>query len=421
MTGPNLNPNPVPVGPRARFDLKKHVHEEKPFFSGVRMFVSVVFSLAALGAALAGGAYLLISGPPADFYQKPVENKSDTNKPNLSPAQEKSLQEKVTALFDEYKTGWNSGSFPSKLTLSGFTSRDMNGKVLTSQSDYFDSKQTIEKVRVASIDQVTTSEVSVTVDELTSYDTDIKNWFINAGGTDQTGNLVIKRITESEYRLVDSGGWKIKSKVWLRDNGALVQQADDATLSWQMDEGNIVFDDRRPSKESLSGTYQEIANEIQTGSLADAYFPSSYSVTFQSGGTIELSEIRGRLSRLLRNVRDLKITATVTSVEQTGPRSATATVKYSAEFTVFSYDKFGSEVKSRNKYVAVWQDQDTWARDSDTETRWHRLTTTRVVRSPIWQHYEGQTPPTPPVTTPSSASSYGQTPPTSGTGYPSGD
>ncbi|MGX9079770.1 hypothetical protein ACWTQY_28295, partial [Klebsiella pneumoniae] len=127
------------------------------------MFVSVVVSAAALASAVAGGGYLLLTGPPSDFYQKPVEVKPDTAKPNLSPAQEKSLQEKVSAVFEDYKTGWNSGSFPSGLVLSGFFSKDMVGKNLTNPSDYYDSKQNIEKLRIASIDQVTTSEISVTV------------------------------------------------------------------------------------------------------------------------------------------------------------------------------------------------------------------------------------------------------------------
>lgn len=48
MNDPNLNPNPVSAGPKERFDLKKHVHQQGPFFSGVKMFVSVVVSLAAL-------------------------------------------------------------------------------------------------------------------------------------------------------------------------------------------------------------------------------------------------------------------------------------------------------------------------------------------------------------------------------------
>jgi hypothetical protein len=39
--------------------------------------------------------------------------------------------------------------------------------------------------------------------------------------------------------------------------------------------------------------------------------------------------------------------------------------------------------------VAVWKDQDTWTRLSDTDTDWRRESTTRLERSPMWQHYEG--------------------------------
>ena len=209
---------------------------------------------------------------------------------------------------------------------------------------------------------------------------------------------------ENEYRLVNSGGWKIKSREWKRQTGALIQQAGDATLSWKMDEGDIVFDDKRPSIEMLSGPYQAIAGEIQSGSLSYNNFPTSYRVTFQSGGSIDRSEIQGRLSKLYANVKDLTVTATIESVEQTGPKSATATVRYSAQFTPYSYDSAGNVVKSKNQYVAVWKDQDTWTRFSDTDTDWHRESTTRLERSPIWQHYEAQTPPRAPVTTPPTTS-----------------
>lgn len=413
MSSANLNPNPVPVEPRARFDLKKHVHEERPFFSGVRMFVSVVFSAAALAVAVAGGGYLLLTGPPSDFYQKPVEIKPDTSKPNLSPVQEKSLQEKVSALFDDYKTGWNSGSFPSRLVLSGFFSKDMVGKSLTSPSDYYDSKQNIEKLRVASIDQVTTSEISVTVDELVSYDTGIKHWFDNAGGTDQDGDLVVKRIIESEYRLIDSGGWKIKSKEWKRQTGALIQQASDADLSLKFDEGDIQFDDKRPSKQSLDRFYQSIVADLQSGSLSYGNFPSYYQVKFDTGGSIGRDEIQGRLNKLRANVTNFSVSYTIQSVEQTGTTSATATVRYSAQFVPI-------DSPNRNSYVAVWVDEDTWTRAKDTDTEWHREGTTRLKRSPIWQHYEAKTPPTPTGSSVTSTSNNYATPPSSGTGLPNG-
>ncbi len=71
MSQGNLNPNPIPAEPKTRFDLSKHT-PEKPFFSGVKMFIAVVVSLAALAASVLGGVYILVTGPPADFYQKPV-------------------------------------------------------------------------------------------------------------------------------------------------------------------------------------------------------------------------------------------------------------------------------------------------------------------------------------------------------------
>ena len=405
MSEPNLNANPIKVETRERFDLKKHVHDESAFFSGVKMFVSVIVSLASIAVALLGGTYLLITGTPQDFYQKPVPPAEKNNKtPEMTPAQEKSLQEKVAAVMDDYRTGWNSGSFPTNLTTSGFVSRDSVGKASTNATDFYDSKQTIQKLKVTNIAQVTSDEVSATVAELVRYDTGIKNWFINAGGTDQEGNLVVDRIVETEYRLVNSGGWKIKSREWKRQTGALIQQEGDATLSWKMDEGDIAFDDKRPSKETLAAPYATIASEIQSGYLSSTNFPSGYKVTFQSGGSIDRSEIQGRLTKLCANVKDLTVTATINSVEQTGPKSATATVTYSAQFTPFSYGPTGLVEKSKNQYVAVWKDQDTWTRYSDTDTYWHRESTTRLERSPIWQHYEAQTPPRAPSTAPTGSS-----------------
>jgi hypothetical protein len=145
----------------------------------------------------------------------------------------------------------------------------------------------------------------------------------------------------------------------------------------------------------------------KTSSFMHTNFPSGYRVTFESGGSIDRSEIQGRLTKLCANVRDLTVTATIDSVEQTGPKSATATVTYSAQFSPFSYGSTGLIEKSKNQYVAVWKDQDTWTRYSDTDTNWHRESTTRLLRSPLWQHYEAQKPPTPPNTTSGSTPSDG--------------
>ncbi len=177
-----------------------------------------------------------------------------------------------------------------------------------------------------------------------------------------------------------------------------------------MDEGDIAFDDKRTSKETLTAPYTTIVSEIQSGYLSYTNFPSGYRVTFQSGGSIDRSEIQGRLTKLSANVRDLTVAATIDSVEQTGPKSATATVTYSAQFSPFSYGPTGLIEKSKNQYVAVWKDQDTWTRYSDTDTNWHRESTTRLLRSPIWQHYEAQKPPTPPSTS-SGSSTDGRTGP----------
>jgi hypothetical protein len=400
MNDPNLNPNPVSAGPKERFDLKKHVHQQGPFFSGVKMFVSVVVSLAALSVALLGGTYLLVTGPPSDFYQKPSEEgsggTSENDAPGLPVAAEKSVQDKVTELMAEYQSGWNSGTFPSRLVTSGFTARSKVGKVMSSQGDYYNPRETIDKLKVAGVAQISGSEVAVVTYELVRYSTGIKNWYMNSGGSDQEGDLIVLRVIEHEYRLVDSGGWKIRSREWKRDSPAMIQQAGEATanhpLSVAMDEGTVQFDDRRPSRESLSPFYQAIASELQSGYLSYTTFPSSYTVTFDTGGTLDRSVVQSRLSKLQRNVEELKFTFYIESVEQTGVTSAEATVRFSAEFVPVDSD-------ARNQYVAVWRDKDTWTRASDTDTTWTRTATQRILRSPIWQHYENKKPPEPPAQT----------------------
>ena len=105
MSEPNLNANPIPVETRERFDLKKHVHDESAFFSGVKMFVSVIVSIASLAVALLGGTYLLITGTPQDFYQKPIPPAEKNKAPEMTATQEKSLQEKVAEVMEDYRTG----------------------------------------------------------------------------------------------------------------------------------------------------------------------------------------------------------------------------------------------------------------------------------------------------------------------------
>ena len=392
MSEPNLNANPIKVETRERFDLKKHVHDESAFFSGVKMLISVIVSIAALAIALLGGTYLMIAGTPPDFYQKPAVVTRETDNKPAATVPEKSVQDKVTELMEDYRTGWNSGEFPSKLTASGFTSRSMVGKVSTNTSEFYDGKQSIQKIKVMNISQISEDELSVTVNELSRNDTGIKNWFDNAGGTDQVGDLVVERVVENEYRLINSGGWKMKSREWKRHSPALVQQAGEASLSFQMDEGTVQFDDRRPSKESLDQFYKDITGQLQAGLLGSILVPSDYTVTFDSGGSIDRTEIQGRLDRLKQNVSGLAITYQIESVEQTGPTSAEATVRYSAEFVPV-------DSTVGNKYVAVWRDQDNWVRQRDTDTFWTRTGTKRLLRSPIWQHYEAKTPPVPPAPT----------------------
>lgn len=390
MSQGNLNPNPIPAEPKTRFDLSKHT-PEKPFFSGVKMFIAVVVSLAALGASVLGGVYILVTGPPPDFYQKPVLVTNETkNDPVQTSVPEKSDQDKVTDLMADYQEQWNGGSFPSSLVTSDFQAKSMVGETLTSASDYFNANEEIIKLKVLNITQISRDELAVTTNELIRYDTGIGKWFSNAGGTDQEGDLVVERIIEHEYRLVNSGSWRIKSRAWKRQTPALIQQAGELTLSYQLDEGTVQFDDRRPSKESLEPFYNAIASDLQSGFLSYSTFPSNYSVTFDSGGTIGRDEIQGRLSKIHRNVRDVKVTYTIDAVEQTGPTSAEATVRFVAEF-------IPRDSTVGNRYVAVWRDLDTWTRPQDTETTWTRTATRRTLRSPLWQHYENKRPPEPPA------------------------
>ena len=388
MSGPNLNIRTPGVDAPERFDLKKHVQDEKPFFSGIKMFVSVVVSLAAVSAALLGGTYLLIAGPPADFYQKPIPPPDPGKKPELTPAQEKSFQDSVTDLFTNYQTGWNSGTFPTSLTTSDFVSTDNVGKISSAEACY-EKDQQIKQLKVANLIQVSDTEASATVDELSSYGTGMKNWFLNAGGTSQDGQLAVQRVTEYEYRLVKDGAWKIKSRKWLRQSGALIQQADEATESIPFDTSSVTFDDKRPNKEMLDKFYQSIAGDLQNGVLASSEFPSTYSITFDGGGTIDRFEIAGRLDKFKRNTNGLSVKYTIESVDQTGPKSADATVRYEALFVPV-------DSPTQNQYVAVWRDKDTWTRDSDTSDYWVRYKTTRLLRSPILQHYEEKTPPAAP-------------------------
>lgn len=390
MSQGNLNPNPIPAEPKTRFELSKHT-PEKPFFSGVKMFIAVVVSLAALAASVLGGVYILVTGPPADFYQKPVLVTNETkNDPVQTSVPEKSDQDKVTDLMADYQEQWNGGSFPSSLVTSDFQAKSMVGETLTSASDYFNANEEIIKLKVLNITQISRDELAVTTNELIRYDTGIGKWFSNAGGTDQEGDLVVERIIEHEYRLVNSGSWRIKSRAWKRQTPALIQQAGELTLSYQLDEGTVQFDDRRPSKESLEPFYNAIASDLQGGFLSYSTFPSNYSVTFDSGGTIGRDEIQGRLSKIHRNVRDVKVTYTIDTVEQTGPTSAEATVRFVAEF-------IPRDSTVGNRYVAVWRDLDTWTRPQDTETTWTRTATRRTLRSPLWQHYENKRPPEPPA------------------------
>lgn len=384
MSDVNLN---RPVGGMEepeRFDLGKHVHEQKPFITGAKMLVSVVVATAALGASALGGAYLLVSGEVPEFAKKAEEKTPDGDRNALTPAQQKTFQTEVDELFQSYQAGWNSGKFPVSLATSDFASTDNVGKTSTSTADVYSSGSRIQGVKVAALTQVSDDEASAVVRELSRYGTDMKAWFMNAGGSSVPGGLTVDRVVEYEYRLVKSGGWKIKSRKWLRQSPALIQQAGENGLSIPFEEGTVAFEDKRPSKESLDKYYQEIVKDYTDTdpSLSATFAPGGrYTMAYESGDTVDYQEIANRLSNLKKWASGLTVKFAIESVDQTGPLSAEATVRYEGTFTP-------SDSQTGNGYVAVWRDRDTWMRATDTSEDWTRVKTLRVLESPILHHYE---------------------------------
>ncbi|OWU66206.1 MAG: hypothetical protein CBB60_000730 [Armatimonadetes bacterium Cent15-Ar3] len=387
MSEPNLNANPIKVETRERFDLKKHVHDESVFFSGVKMFVSAIASVAALVVALFGGTYLLITGTPPDFYQKPVEAEVNIDEKALTPAQEKSLQETITELFDDYRRRNNEGKFPTEMATSEFSSADRIGRVESSPNQREGRPVTIKAIKLLSFSSTGPESGVATVEEVTAYKSTFKDWFSNAGGTSHQGDIVLEERTEYEYRLIRQGGWKLASRKVNRASPILIQQADEAGRTWLTKEGDAVFDDSRPSKESLLANYERITQGFKDGYLAYQEFPSSYTVQVESKAFTK-SELEIRFQRLRQNAMITRAEFTIESVDQTGLNAASATVRYELEFIPLDSSR-------QNHYVAVWRDVDDWTRVAETSKLWSRKSTRRKMSSPILQHYEEKTPPAP--------------------------
>ncbi|OJU62067.1 MAG: hypothetical protein BGO01_16900 [Armatimonadetes bacterium 55-13] len=393
MSEVNLNQLPAGAKEPERFDLSKHVHEEKPFITGFKMLISVALTTATLAVFLLGGTYLIAGGQVPEFAKKEELPKPPGEDRKLTVAQQKTLQEEVDQVFANYRSEWSAGTVPTSAFASDAIVIDSVGKSSAYTTAFTAGESRLRDLKSVELSQVTDNEVSVTVDELTRYPTNMRSWFLNSGGSPQSGDLVVDRITRYEYRLVKSGDWKIKSRKWLNETAALIQQAGEDALSIPLQEGTVAFEDKRPSKEKLDPQYQAIANEITQGTLTYVTAPSGYEVEFDGGGSIARDELIGRAANFKANTKGLTVKYTIESVDQTGNNSAEATVRYEAQFVP-------ADSTVGNTYVAVWRDRDTWSRSSDISDYWSRTKTHRILRSPILQHYEarGATTPPPSVT-----------------------
>lgn len=392
MSEPNLNAAPARrPAPPERFDLRSHVHEERPFVTGFKMLLCVCAAGAALAASVLGGAYLLAGGRVPDFAAKPEAPRApgDPNKPALTREQQKTFQEEVDEMFASYRDASGPG-LPAEILDDGFESVGSEGKRETSPNVTEDGPLRVSNVRVASLTQVSATEAIATVQEVASYDTTIQRWYLNAGRTAQSGGLNVERVIEYEYRLVNRGRWKLRSRKWLKQSAALIQQAGEGDLSIPLDSASVAFEDKRPNKESLKVSYDSIQSDLTSGRLSTIGFPAGYSLTYTGGGTIARQTVAERVDRFKRNAAGLSIEYVIESVDQKGTDSAEATVRYTAKLTP-------ADSKTGNLYVAVWRDRDTWLRAGEASSSWYRSKTERTARSPILQHYEDKIPLAPTV------------------------
>lgn len=402
MSDVNLNRPIAGEGPE-RFDLKTHVHEEKPFLSGFKMLVALVLSLVAVVFSLGGGVYLLATGNAPEFAKV---FHPDPPKPGeaakFTPEQVKTTEESVKELFARFAEEWNGGSFPTGSVSSNFYSVTDKGERISTTADLYDPQYMIQENQVRTLTQLSNDKARVEVLELSKRKTSMKQWYSNVEGSEREDELYIERVTSYEYEVEQSGvSWRIVSRKWLAQTGARIRQAGDGEDDVKLDPEQVRFDDKRLNKDVLQPRYASMASSLQS-----FYFPrsdsySDYKLNMDDGNsdrTIDMIQVR--MDRAKAWIQSMTVTATVESVDQKDDVTASADVKFKAEFQLKG---------SQNLYVAVWRDRDTWIKAKASDS-WYRARSDRLQRSPLMEHYEERAAPTTPV--PSGATS----PPTGDSG-----
>lgn len=387
MSDVNLN-RPVAEGkPPERFDLKRHVHEEKPFLSGFGMLVSVVIGTASLGAAFIGGAYLLAGGKVPEFAK--VFHEEEPVRPSkpgeVAEQQVKSTEEEITDLVQQqYASAWNGkwDTRPESLFASSFSSTSPPEEA---KGDHLDGRPdgsiTISQSRLDGFVLLSDSRALADATFLLARALTAKGWWDDGPSpANPDAPVVVERAIRYAFELDrTSNGWRIARQTWLKKSPARIRDASDSQAEELTLPGISTFPEQRPEIASVESTIQTLASNMAYGVISMESFFNNFELTLADGSKRTFDQMKERLTKFRGKTTGITLTPKVHGIAQTDPFNATALVSYRLTFA-----PQGSV--TNNVYTATWSEKVTF-NIGEKRTGWRIGWTERLSSSPILDYY----------------------------------
>lgn len=372
-----------------RFDLKRHVHESKPFVTGFWMLVSLIVALAALALSVLGGGFLLAGGkvPQVSALLHPPDpfDPGDPGKTTQEIA--KSNEEQLNEVVERFASTWNSGweaedGWPSQVYASTFTP---SSTPLEAKGDHFDSMPDgsikIRQQRVDGFVLVSNDHAYLDATFLFARAMTAKGWFQDEPSPyEDEAELIVERSVRYAFDLIRTeNGWRISRQTWLAKNPARVKDAGDAYADELAVQDMTYFADQRPAFGNASSMISSVASNMSYGYITNDYFFSDTKLTLHDGTTRTLDQMKERLQKFKGKLNQVSITPTLVGIAQTDTNNATAIATYRITFS-----PTGSA--TNNVYTATWTERLRF-NIGTLRNGWRIAEIERLSSSPILEYY----------------------------------
>jgi hypothetical protein len=360
-----------------------------------KTFVGGILGIAAASSIGVFGVFGLATGGKFPDLVGATPTPAPVTKAEEREVIQKTTEEKIKDLVEEYVSTWNSGWIEGKRPEGIFSSRFLsvvneNKAKGDDIAQSFNSGTRIAGVRLDSFvllsDQKALADATFHLQRTLT----LGDWYSSGEEkpVEPDKKIVIERFVRYSFVLEEStagnqiGKWQIAKQTWLEKTPARIKTFEDEGAEvLAIPEATTLFQDLRPSKEQLQPRYDGMCEMTSLGEWPAGNFYTAYQLELTDGSSRTYDQAKERLQKLMVRVDRLEFKATVDGVSQVDENSAFALVTYRMNFTPKG---------SQNAYTATWQDSDTWARSVATDTTpsgWYLLKTERKSSSSIGETY----------------------------------